>query len=267
MTWSLSAVFRKYVGWCPMAAAAQNTTNGEKSAVPQVRSGDAGPVARRAVLFCRLTYAVVVLAWIVAIAALPYLPETIPVHWNMYGEADGFTGRLAGAFGLPAIMTLTLLLLIVLPRFDAMRVTFDDSRDIYAIITFAAISLLLGVEVTTLLSSSGMNLPMGTIFPVLLGFFFIVIGGLMPYLRRNTTAGIRLPWTIRSERVWDETHRHGGPVVVIAGMLMVLISAVAGAWGMPISLGIVLIVTVYLTAWSYRLSQSISDNTGMAQDP
>lgn len=267
MTWSLSEVLRKYAGWCPMAAAAQKNTHGETSAVPQVRSGDAGPVARRAALFCRLTYAVVGLAWIVAIAALPYLPETIPVHWNMYGEADGFCGRLAGAFGLPAIMTLTLLLLIVLPRFDAMRVTFDDSRDIYAIITFAAISLLLGVEITTLLSSSGMNLPMGTIFPLLLGFFFIVIGGLMPHLRRNTTAGIRLPWTIRSERVWDETHRHGGPVFVFAGVLMVLISAVAGAWGMPVSLGIVLVAAVYITVWSYRLSRNISDNPGMAQNP
>lgn len=267
MTWSISEVIRKYAGWCPMAAAAQKNTGREKSAELQVRSDDPGPVARRAVLFSRLTYAVVVLAWIVAIAALPYLPETIPVHWNMYGEADGFAGRLTGAFALPAIMTLTLLLLIVLPRFDAMRVTFDDSRDIYAIITFAAVSLLLGVEVTTLLSSSGMNLPMGTVFPVLLGFFFIVIGGLMPYLRRNTTAGIRLPWTIRSERVWDETHRHGGPVFVIAGVLMVLASAVAGAWGMPVSLGILLAATVYVTVWSYRLSQSLSDNNTMAQDP
>lgn len=249
-----------------MAAAAQKNTHGEKSAAPQVRSDDAGPVARRAVLFYRLTYAVVVLAWIVAIAALPYLPETIPVHWNMYGEADGFTGRLSGAFGLPAIMTLTLLL-IVLPRFDAMRVTFDDSRDIYAIVTFAALSLLLGVEVTTLLSSSGMDLPMGTIFPVLLGFFLIVIGGLMPYLRRNTTVGMRLPWTIRSERVWNETHRHGGPVFVIAGVLMVLISAVAGTWGMPVSLGIVLLATVYITIWSYRLSRTLSDEGCPAQDP
>jgi uncharacterized membrane protein len=267
MTWSLSAVFRKYAGWCPMAAAAQKNTGGEKPAVPQAHSDDPGPVTRRAVLFCRLTYAVVVLAWIVAMAALPYLPETIPVHWNMYGEADGFTGRLAGAFGLPAIMTLTLFLLHILPRFDAMRVTFDDSRDIYAIITFAVVSLLLGVEVTTLLSSSGMNLPMGTAFPVLLGFFFIVVGGLMPHLRRNTTAGIRLPWTIRSERVWDETHQHGGPVFVIAGILMVLTGALAGAWGMPISLGIVLAATVYVTVWSYRRSQSISDNTVRAQDP
>lgn len=267
MTWGLSAVFRKYAGWCPMAAAAQKNNEGEKSAVPQARSDDAGPVARRAILFGRLTYAVIVLAWVIAIAALPYLPETIPVHWNLYGEADGFAGRLVGAFGLPAIMTLTLLLLIILPRFDTMRATFDDSCDIYAIITFAAVSLLLGVEVTTLLSSSGMDLPMGTIFPALLGFFFIVIGGLMPWLRRNTTAGIRLPWTIRSERVWDETHRHGGPVFVIAGVLIVLASIIGGNGATPLAFGIIAVAIVYITVWSYRLSKAVPENQIPAQDP
>ena len=267
MTSSLSEIFKKYAGWCPMAAARQKQEEDDRQAVPQVRGEDAGPVARRAVTFLRLTYAVVVLAWLVALAALPYLPETIPVHWNIYGQADGFTGRLAGAFGLPAIMTLTLFLLIILPRFDRMRVNFDDSRDIYAIVTFATVSLLLGIEVTTLLSSSGMDLPMATIFPVLLGFFFIVVGGLMPWLRRNTTAGIRLPWTIRSERVWNETHKHGGPVFVLAGVLIVLASAVAGTWGMPLALGIIAVAVIYVTIWSYRLSRILSDEGCPAQDP
>jgi uncharacterized membrane protein len=267
MTGSLSEVFRKYAGWCPMAAAAQKRENGDLPTVPQARSDETGPVARRAVLFSRLTYAVVGLAWLVALGALPYLPETIPIHWNLYGEADGFAGRLVGAFALPAIMALTLALLVVLPRYDRMRVAFDNSRDIYAIITFATVSLLFGVEISTLLSSSGMDLPMETIFPALLGFFFIIVGGLMPYLRRNTTAGIRLPWTIRSERVWDETHKHGSPLFVIAGILMVLVSIVAGAWGMPLSFGIIAVTIIYVTIWSYRLSRTLSEDRGPAKDP
>jgi uncharacterized membrane protein len=267
MTGSLSEIFRKYAGWCPMAAAAQKREEDDRPVVPQGGGEDAGPVARRAVLFGRLTYAVVVLAWLAALAALPYLPETIPAHWNIYGQADGFTGRLTGAFALPAIMTLTLLLLIVLPRFDRVRGKFDDSRDIYAIVTFATVSLLLGIEITTLLSSSGMDLPMATIFPLLLGFFFIVVGGVMPWLRRNTTAGIRLPWTIRSERVWNETHRHGGPVFVLDGVLIVLASTVAGTWGMTLSLGIIAVAVIYVTIWSYRLSRTLSDDGCPAQDP
>lgn len=254
---NLAEAFRKYAGWCPLAAAAQQNKNGDTPVIPVARSGDSGPVAGRAVLFFRLTFAVAVLAWIVAIAALPCLPGTVPVHWNMYGEADGFADRTWGAFGLPAIITATLVLLLVLPRFDRMRGTFEDSRDIYAIIIFATVCLLFGIEVAALLVSAGMDLPMGMVFSVLLGFFFIVLGGLMPHLRRNTTAGIRLPWTIRSERVWDETHRHGGPVFAAAGILMVLISLLAGDLGAPLALAIILFTVIYITVWSYRCAGSL----------
>jgi len=250
-----------------MAAAARQEQGGLETATEPEKAADAGPVARRAVLFSRLTWAVVVLAWLVALAALPHLPETIPVHWNVYGEPDGFAGRLAGAFGLPAIMTLATVLIIVLPRYDRVRVTSDNARDIYAIVTFATASLLFGVEVTTLLSSAGLDLPVAVIFPVLLGFFFIVAGSLMPYIRRNTTIGFRLPWTIRSEKVWDETHRHGGKVFVIAGVLMVLVSAIGGKWTTPLSFGIVAVAIVYITGWSYRLSKAVPEDLVPAKDP
>jgi uncharacterized membrane protein len=239
-----------------MAAGTRQEPHGRTAAVQQERAVDAGPVAGRAVLFSRLTVFLAGLSWLIAIAALPYLPETIPVHWNMYGEADGFAGRMTGAFGLPVIITLITILLIILPRFDRMRVSFDDSRDIYAVVLFATVSLIIGIEVTSLLSSAGMDLPLSVVFPMLLGFFFIVIGSLMPYIRRNTTVGIRLPWTVHNETVWKKTHEHGGPVFVFTGVLIVLESSFAGALASPVAFGILAVALLYITVWSYRLAKA-----------
>lgn len=250
----LMDTLRKYAGWCPMAAAAQRNEQEKPPVVPQAQAAEAGPVAGRAILFSRLTYAVIGLSWLAAIAALPYLPEVIPIHWNIYGEADGFASQLIGAFSFPVIMTLTAVLLVILPRFDRIRTTFDDSCDIYAIVVFATACLLFGLELTTLISSAGVDLPVAVVFNVLLGFFFIVVGSLMPYIRRNTTVGFRLPWTIRSEMVWDETHRHGGPVFVIAGTLITLISIIGGKAAMPLTFGILAVAVGYITVWSYRLA-------------
>src|SRR5512145_2484430 len=125
---------REWFGWCPMAAAGKQEPAGRRMTVkPDKNTAGAGPVERRTALFLHLTLAVVGLSWIIGIAALPYLPETMPVHWNIYGEPDGFAGRLTGTFGLPAIITLVALLLVVLPRFNRMPVTFDESRDICTI--------------------------------------------------------------------------------------------------------------------------------------
>ena len=256
MTFSLEYIRKKF-GWCPMAATGKQEPAGSRMTVkPDKDTAGAGPVERRTALFLHFTLAVVGLSWIVGIAALPYLPETVPVHWNLYGEPDGFAGRLAGTFGPPAIMTLVTLLLVVLPRFDRMRDTFDESRDIYTIVVFATICLLFGIHITTILSSAGVAVPVSIAFPVLIGFFFIVIGSLMPSIRRNTTVGFRLPWTIRDERVWKKTHEHGGPVFVIAGILIILASAGAGASAMPLTFGIIILACLYITLWSYRLART-----------
>lgn len=258
MTSRVSEKVQEWLGWCPMAAAAQQVSAGKTAeASPPERAADAGPVVRRALLFSRLTLVVAGLSWIVALAALPYLPDTIPVHWNVYGEADVFSGRLSGAFGLPALITLTAALLIVLPRFDRMRETFEDSRDIYAMVTFSTVSLFLGIHSVAMLSSAGMNVPVAVAFPALLGFFFMVIGNLMPYVRRNTTIGFRLPWTIRNDAVWKRTHEHAGPVFILAGVLMVIASAGGGARAAPVAIGILLAAVLYVTVWSYRLSRAV----------
>ncbi|NMB78453.1 MAG: DUF1648 domain-containing protein, partial [Methanomicrobiales archaeon] len=253
---ALSERLKKMAGWCPMAAAAQKGNQHPRAVVPQAKAADAGPADGRAVVFSYLTFAMAGISWLVALAALPYLPDQIPIHWNLYGEPDGFSGRFTGAFGLPAIITLIAILLIVLPRFDRMKDTFNDSRDIYAIVTFATICLLFGIELLTFLSTLGFFIPMAIIFPVLLGFFFIVMGGMMPHVRRNTTIGFRLPWTIRSDPVWVETHRRGGPIMAAAGILIVLESTVAGVWAMPLAFGIIMVTFGYIIIWSWHFSRS-----------
>lgn len=110
-----------------------------------------------------------------------------------------FAGRFIGAIGLPVIITLTAIVLVVMPRFETMREAFDQARDIYSIVLFSTISMLLALGVITLLSSAGADLPIATLFPMLPGLLFIVIGSLIPHVGRNTLIGFCLPWTLRDD--------------------------------------------------------------------
>ncbi|MDI6719878.1 MAG: DUF1648 domain-containing protein [Methanomicrobiales archaeon] len=113
-----------------MAAGSRQEPGGVRAVVQPGRAMAAGPADKRAMLFMRLTYVVAGLSWVVALFALPYLPETIPIHWNAYGQADGFASRLVGAFTFSAIITLTAVFLTVSPRFERWRHTFDDGGEI-----------------------------------------------------------------------------------------------------------------------------------------
>lgn len=247
---------RRHLGWCPMTAAVQNSTQEQNTSSKPVSDEDPGPVERRALLYVRLAWFVIGLSWLITLAFLPYLPETIPVHWNIFGEADEFATGLFGAFYLPVILTVTAIILMKLPRFDQMRRSIDRVRDIYNIMIFSIASLMLAMQVMVLLTSSGVDLPVAIILPMMMGFLFIIIGSLLPYIGRNTTMGIRLPWTIRDEKVWEMTHENGGPLFVIAGVLVVLGSPVAGIWAMSLMEVIVLGTILYISIWSYRLSKS-----------
>ncbi|MDD4137642.1 MAG: SdpI family protein [Methanoregula sp.] len=245
------------MGWCPMEASIQYPV---KDATGKIQkkdtAGDSGPVARRSAKFMRLTWALVIIAWITAFLILPYLPEVVPVHWDLNGEANGFSDRLSGAFGVPIIITLITILFIVLPRFDSVQFSLEAFRDIYAILIFATISMFFGLEVIVLLVAAGTDLPIVSLLSVLIGFLFIVMGFLMPYIGRNTTIGFRLPWTLRSEEIWKKTHEHGGPVFTGAGVLIVLGSIVAGIWAIALMLVVVIAVSLYITVWSYRLAKT-----------
>jgi len=257
MTHIISDKIWAYLGWCPMEASVRYPVKSATGVTPNKdTAGDGGPVARRSARFMRLTWAVVILSWIIAFLALPHMPEVVPVHWGLHGEANGFSDRLSGTFGLPAVITLIMVLLLVLPRYNSVKFSLIAFQDIYAIIIFATISMFFCIEVMALLTAMGMVLPVVTIFSMLIGFLFIVMGGLMPHIGRNTTMGIRLPWTLRSEEIWKKTHEHGGRVFMGAGVLIVLGSLVTGIWAMALMLVIITGATLYISVWSYRLAKA-----------
>ncbi|MGQ9811085.1 MAG: SdpI family protein [bacterium] len=50
-----------------------------------------------------------------------------------------------------------------------------------------------------------------------IGLLCFYIGILLKNAKRNWFIGIRTPWTVSSEKVWDETHKIAGKLFKIAG--------------------------------------------------
>nr|WP_321351026.1 SdpI family protein [uncultured Methanoregula sp.] len=246
------------MGWCPMTAAAGHPLQGTPGNLRREDpSGDGGPVARRSARFMRMTWGIIILSWVIPFLVLPHLPAEVPIHWNLYGQADGFSSRFIGAFGLPVILSVTTVLLMALPRFDSVQTTLAAFRENYAILILATVSLIFCIEIVTLMVALGLDLPVITIIPILMGLLFIALGSIMPNIGRNTLMGIRFPWTLESDEIWKKTHEHGGPAFMAAGILTVLGSLVAGIWAIALMLVIILGVTVYISVWSYRYAKRV----------
>lgn len=68
---------------------------------------------------------------------------------------------------------------------------------------------------------------MRAVLPVLLGALFVFIGRLLPRMQPNWFMGIRTPWTLSSERVWQKTHQVGATSFSIAGVAVMLVGVLA----------------------------------------
>jgi uncharacterized membrane protein len=86
-----------------------------------------------------------------------------------------------------------------------------------------------------------------------IGVLFIFIGVLMRKAKRNFFIGIRTPWTLSSDRVWDETHRIGAILFMASGALAIL----GGFFGGMIAFWLMFVPligsSVFLIVYSYVL--------------
>jgi uncharacterized membrane protein len=68
----------------------------------------------------------------------------------------------------------------------------------------------------------GIQIIPNVIMPVGIGILFFYIGILCENAKRNYFIGIRTPWTLSSEKIWDKTHKIGGILFKIAGIVALL---------------------------------------------
>ncbi len=72
------------------------------------------------------------------------------------------------------------------------------------------------------------------------GLMFAVIGNYMPKCKQNFTIGIKIKWTLENEENWNATHRFGGKVMFISGLLML------ACVFLPLNVGFVLLGALLL---------------------
>jgi uncharacterized membrane protein len=84
-----------------------------------------------------------------------------------------------------------------------------------------------------------------------IGILFLFIGWMMPRVKKNYTIGIRLPWTLHSQVVWDKTHKLGGQLFMTLAGILLLASFLPGVFTFWILMGGILLVMIILVAYSY----------------
>jgi len=185
----------------------------------------------------------------------PRLPRRVPMHWNAAGGVDGLMGKewLFLAMALPAVAPL---LVVLAARLDPHRGSHEVHARTFGFLLASLFVLFLVIAWISILYPLGLlGGDPGTPIFLLIGASFVAMGNVIPRLQHNFTMGIRLPWTIASEKVWKKTHRVGGFLMVAAGaaiLIAAFLAPAARAVAMTGSiLGFVGLTAAY-SYWTYR---------------
>jgi immunity protein, SdpI family len=179
----------------------------------------------------------------------------VPIHWGVDGQPNGYAGKTVGLFLLPAITAGIAALFWIIPIIEPRRTHIEKSGTAYRAMAVGTILLLAAIDLLTVVAALGHDLDVTLIVFVGVGLLFIVIGNYLPKVRSNYLVGIRTPWTLTSERSWDRTHRLGGRLFVLEGIVLVILGLLRPAAGvlLPVLFGGIIVLIVVLFAYSYQV--------------
>ena len=152
--------------------------------------------------------------------------QIVPVHFNLAGRPNGWAPAGPALLMLPGLGAGLWVLRAILPRITPRGENLERSATAYGVIWIAATLVIALAEAAMIASTARYPVNIGAAMPALVGLTFLVIGNVLPKLRWNYVVGIRTPWTLADERVWDQTHRFGGWAMVIGGLILLIGAAI-----------------------------------------
>jgi len=167
----------------------------------------------------RLSFGLIGASTLFALYFYSDLPQDVATHWNAAGIADGYTDKLIAVFLLPALTLFIYGLLSVLPLLDPLKRNVKSFRSSYEGCIVAFVIFMSYLHVLTIMYNVGFRFNM--IAALVPGFacMFFLIGSLLQVAKRNWFIGIRTPWTLSSDNVWDKTHRLGAKLFKAGAIL------------------------------------------------
>ncbi|MBP3328816.1 MAG: SdpI family protein [Clostridia bacterium] len=195
-----------------------------------------------------ITSIVILIPMAVGLILWNQLPEEMVTHWGVGNVPDGWSNKAVTVFGLPAFLLIIHWVCLIATKADPKSKNINPKVMNLVLWICPLISLL--VLTATYAYALGHDINVEIIVNIFIGVLFVIIGNYLPKCKQSYTVGIKLPWTLNDEENWNKTHRLGGILWVVSGIIMIVTALFSNA-----VINIIVIVTAIVvpTVYSYVL--------------
>lgn len=197
-----------------------------------------------------LVLGIILISLVVGIYFYPQMPEKMAFHWNFEGQVDGYVSKFWGLFLQPFISVGLFLLFLTIPKIDPLRENIEKFRKHYEGFVVLVIIFLFYLYLLTIFWNLNIQFSMIQGLAPALEILFYFTGILCENAKRNWFIGIRTPWTLSNEEVWDKTHKIGGKLFKACGVVAFL-GMIFEKIAIHFIILPVILVAAYTTVYSY----------------
>ncbi len=196
---------------------------------------------------------------------LPFLPDTIPAHYNFHGEITRWGSKYESLI-FPVFTIFFGFFMLGVARYCAKKEEDGKNNENICLITGIGCLILfnaltgysLYTDFTKIENLSLAAVDINQITCGILGLLMMIIGNIMPKARLNSILGVRTTWSMKNEWTWKKSQRFGGILFMVAGVFIFAVSCLTKGmtcflWVMGI-LAVVTIISVYYTYYIYKKS-------------
>lgn len=171
------------------------------------------------------------------------LPDTVPIHWDFQGNPDRMWSKLMHLIMFPVISLWLVLLFAFLPKLDPKKENYDKFWTAWEIFQFSILGFFFYIYLVSIFIILNPEYNISTFMMAWVWVLFIVLWNYMWKIRQNYFVGIKLPWTLANEEVWNKTHRFGGKMFMLAWFMFIVnayfLRQVVGVFVFAISLAVI----------------------------
>jgi len=189
---------------------------------------------------------------IMAIGLFQIMPDRMITHWGIDGQPNGWMSKFWGLAMFPLINIFMLGVYFFVPKFEPKKDNLAHFRNDYDELILWIFGVLNYIFVLSYLYNLGFVFDMGKMIMPGLGVLYIAIGRILPKAKQNYMVGIRTPWTLSNEAVWNKTHRLGGKLFIASGVVSLLAVWLPNKWGFVMSVGSIILASLIVMIYSWK---------------
>ena len=195
-------------------------------------------------------FLLVLASFLVSAAAYNYLPSEMITHWGASGEPNGYMPKEVALLFVPVLGAIITTVLFFVPRLDPLKKNIEKFKAQYELFIVSFAAFFLYIHIITIVINMGWSIDLMQAMSIGFAALFYSLGALVGAAKRNYFIGIRTPWTLSNDKVWDKTHKLGGKLFKVCAIIS-LFGAAFSEVAFLITIGAIIITAIFLVCYSY----------------